>query len=169
MNQTDKAARVENVLPANWNESVLLALAVTGHIFRAAFENFMGVPISRMRLLGYMFSRGELSQADLQRYLEVDGATITRQVKQMEAEGLLQRRADPKDNRFTLVALTPAGRAMVEALIKRGREFEQVAVASIDRDRLRAAAEVLAQMRCNLQPLAGGPHCKGQPSGNAKE
>lgn len=169
MNQVKKTSRAEDLLPANWNESVLLALAVTGHVFRAAFESFMGMPMSRMRLLGYMYSRGELSQADLQRYLEVDGATITRQVKQMEAEGLLQRRADPQDNRFTLVALTPAGGTMVEALIRRGREFEQVAVARIDRSQLGAAAEVLAQMRCNLQPLAGGNHCRGQQKGTPKE
>ncbi len=169
MNQVDKTSSAEDLLPGNWNKSVLLALAVTGHVFRAAFESFIGMPISRMRLLGYMYSRGESSQADLQRYLEVDGATITRQVKQMEAEGLLQRRTDPKDNRFTLVALTADGRTTVEALIARGQEFERVAVASIDRDRLGAAAEVLAQMRCNLQPLAGGPHCRAQQSGNSKE
>jgi DNA-binding MarR family transcriptional regulator len=169
MNQVDKESRVEDLLPANWNQSVLLALAVTGHVFRAAFEGFMGMPISRLRLLMNMYARGELSQADLQRFLEVDGATITRQVKQMEAEGLLQRRADPKDNRFTLVALTTAGGATVEALIKRGREFEQVAVAGIDRKQLRDAAEVLAQMRCNLQPLAGGNHCRSPQQGNIKE
>lgn len=168
MRQAKKTARAEDLLPASWNESVLLTLAVTGHVFRAAFESFVGVPISRLRLMGYMYSRGELSQSDLQRHLEVDGATITRHVKQMEAEGLLQRRADPKDNRFTLVVLTAAGRATLEALITRGREFERIAVASIDRERLGAAAEVLAQMRCNLQPLAGGSHCRGQQSANTK-
>ncbi|MGE5531180.1 MAG: MarR family winged helix-turn-helix transcriptional regulator, partial [Bacteroidota bacterium] len=107
--------------------------------------------------------------SDLQRNLDVDGATITRQVKQMEAEGLLQRRADPKDNRFTLVALTPEGEAMVASLMKRGQEFQRLAVRSIDGDQLGEAIAVLAKMRCNLQALAGGEYCSGEQEDAAKK
>jgi DNA-binding MarR family transcriptional regulator len=169
MKEINTTPRVEGLLPGNWNESMLLALALTGHVLRTAFECFVGVAMSRMRLLAYMYNRGELSQADLQRHLEIDGATVTRQVKQMEAEGLLQRRADPKDNRFTLVELTPAGQAMVESLIKRGQEFQRLAVRSIDGEQLSAAVAVLAQMRCNLQALAGGDYCTPEQEGDAKQ
>jgi DNA-binding MarR family transcriptional regulator len=165
----DSAARRENLLPESWNNSLLLALALTGHVLRAAFESFVGVAMSRLQLLGLMHAEGELSQADLQRHLDVDGATITRQVKQMEAEGLLQRRADPKDNRFTLVSLTPAGEAMVVSLMKRGQEFQRLAIQGIDGEQLGAAIGVLAQMRCNLQALAGGDYCEGQKTGSAKK
>jgi DNA-binding MarR family transcriptional regulator len=146
---------------------MLLALVLTGHVMRHAFEGFVGAPMSRLRLLGFMYSRGELSQADLQRHLEVDGATITRQVKQMEAEGLLQRRADPKDNRFTLVALTDAGRELVKELVARGQEFQHLAIQNIDEQQLRDAVAVLAQMRGNLQALAGRDRCPAQPQEDA--
>ncbi len=136
---------------------------------RNAFEGFVGAPMSRLRLLGYMYARGELSQADLQRHLEVDGATITRQVKQMEADGLLQRRPDPKDNRFTLVALTDAGRAMIRALIERGQEFQKLAVRNLDERQLRDAVAVLAQMRGNLQALAGRNACPAQQQEDAQD
>jgi DNA-binding MarR family transcriptional regulator len=159
MNRNSRAARL---LPGDWNESLLFSLALTGHVLRAAFESFVGVPMLRGRLLADMFAQGEVSQADLQRHLEVDGATVTRQVKQMEAEGLLRRRADPQDNRFTLVELTPAGEAAVESLIKRGLEFQQLAIRDIDGEKLAAAVAVLAQMRCNLQELANGDFCKGK-------
>lgn len=162
-------ARGESYLPGSWNESLLLALALTGHVLRTAFEGFVGVAMSRMRLLAYMYHRsGELSQADLQRHLEIDGATVTRQVKQMEAEGLLLRRADPKDNRFTLVVLTPEGKAMVESLIRRGQEFQALAVQDIDGDQLAAAVAVLAQMRCNLQALVGGDYCSPEQRTDAQ-
>jgi DNA-binding MarR family transcriptional regulator len=46
-------------------------------------------------VLGTLFLFGESSQAELQRRLDVDGAAVTRQVKQLEAEELLSRRADP--------------------------------------------------------------------------
>lgn len=169
MSDINRNVLAESLLPGNWNESLLLSLGLTGHVLRVAFESFVGIAMSRLRLLAYMHARGELSQADLQRHLEIDGATVTRQVKQMEAEGLLQRRADPKDNRFTLVALTQAGEAMVESLVKRGGEFQRLAMRDIDSEQLAATVAVLAQMRCNLQSLAGGGFCGTQQDEAAKE
>ncbi len=142
-----------------WRDSFLLALTFTGHVLRAAFQNFLGAPTSRLQLLGALFTSGELSQADLQRLMEVDGATITRQVKQMESEGLLQRRADPKDNRFTLVTLTDAGRELMRGLMQRGLEFEQLALRGADPDQIRCAVELLARMRQNIQAIAGENGC----------
>jgi DNA-binding MarR family transcriptional regulator len=159
MNQADRTWQAADLWGNARNDSFLVALALTGHVLRAAFESFVGVPMSRLRLLAAMYAGGELSQADLQRQLEVDGATITRRVKQMEAEGLLQRRADPKDNRFTLVALTAAGRETVEALVRRGRDFEQLAVQDIGAEELAAATAALARMRHNLRSIASEDWC----------
>lgn len=167
MDQEDRNLPAEELLPGKWTDSILLALILTGHVMRQAFENFVGAPMSRLRLLGYMYTRGELSQADLQRHLAVDGATITRQVKQMEAEGLLQRRADPKDNRFTLVALTAAGCALVKALITRGQEFEKLAVQDLDEQQVGEAGAVLAQIRGNLQALTGRNACPNREQEDA--
>ncbi len=169
MDHVDRTIRPEELPGGMRSDSLLLALVLTGHVMRNAFEGFVGAPMSRLRLLGYMHARGELSQADLQRHLEVDGATITRQVKQMEAEGLLQRRTDPKDNRFTLVALTDAGREMISALIERGQEFQKLAVRNIDERQLRDAVAVLGQMRGNLQALAGRNGCPARSQGPAEE
>jgi DNA-binding MarR family transcriptional regulator len=41
-------------------------------------------------------------------------------MKQLEEAGLVLRRVDPHDNRFTLVSLTPEGRQLVAALIAAG-------------------------------------------------
>jgi DNA-binding MarR family transcriptional regulator len=169
MNQINNAAGADHLVPGDWNDSLLLALALTGHVLRAAFESFVGIAMSRMRLLAYIYyARAELNQADLQRDLEVDGATVTRQVKQLEAEGLLHRRANPKDNRFTLVELTPAGEALVQSLIMRGLEFQRLALQDIDGEQLTAAFDVLARMRCNLQALAGGSYCEALEEKNAR-
>lgn len=64
---------------------------------------------SRLMLLRELMQTGEISQAELVQRLEMEGTLVTRFVKQMEGSGLLTRRSDPRDNRFTLVALTPAG------------------------------------------------------------
>ncbi len=67
-----------------------------------------GMSQPRLMLLRELLQTGEISQADLVRRLGMEGTLVTRFVKQMEGSGLLTRRNDPRDNRFTLVALTPA-------------------------------------------------------------
>jgi DNA-binding MarR family transcriptional regulator len=67
---------------------------------------------SRLQILHELFHSEELSQAELQERLGVEGAVITRIVKQLEAARLVTRRADPQDNRFTLVALSPEARQL---------------------------------------------------------
>lgn len=42
----------------------------------------------------------------------------------MEASGLLSRRVDPRDNRFTLVSLTPTGQQVFQEMMVFSREFE---------------------------------------------
>ncbi len=59
---------------------------------------------------------GESSQKDLALRLAMDPGLLTRQMKAMQAEGLVQRHSDPQDNRLTLVRLTAAGAALVKDL-----------------------------------------------------
>lgn len=75
-----------------------------------------GISFSRLLLLHELMHEGELSQAELQRRLRIEGALVTRFLKQMEMSGLVARRADPKDNRYTLVALTSIGRAEIKKM-----------------------------------------------------
>jgi DNA-binding MarR family transcriptional regulator len=72
-------------------------------MMRATVEQ-TGVSKTRLEILDVLADDGELSQAELQRRVGVEGPVITRIVKQLEAEGLVKRRADPQDNRYTLVA-----------------------------------------------------------------
>lgn len=84
------------------------------HMYRDASritEQVTGMSQTRLDILHELFHAEELSQADLQQHLGVEGPVITRIVKQMEAEGLVTRRADPNDNRYTLVSMKPEIRA----------------------------------------------------------
>jgi len=81
-----------------------------------AISQHAGMSFSRLLLLHELMHEGEISQAELQRRLGMEGALVTRFVKQMETSGLVARRADPKDNRYTLVALTSVGRAELQRL-----------------------------------------------------
>ena len=50
-----------------------------------------------------------LSQRQLARRLQYDPSNITALADALEARGLVERRPDPSDRRFRLVALTPVG------------------------------------------------------------
>src|SRR4051794_17926551 len=98
---------------------------------RQSFDQHSGMSQPRRQLLTLVAQAGEIRHAELQQQLAVDGATITRLVKQFESEGLLSRRLDPQDNRYTLVALTAAGRQIVGELRMSHSEFQTRLLAGI--------------------------------------
>lgn len=88
------------------------------------YERQFGMSQSRLMLLRELMQTGETSQAELVQRLEMEGTLVTRFVKQMESLGLLTRRSDPRDNRFTLVVLTPAGEHLAQQMSAFTRTLE---------------------------------------------
>ncbi len=120
---------------------------------KAAFQRRVGISDARMHALGMLYRLGELSQNELQRRLDVDGAAVTRQVKQLEAEGLIARRADPLDNRFTLVTLTDAGREAVHATVSAARQFAYAALEGVSDEDLACMRRAFTRMRANIEQM----------------
>lgn len=135
---------------ASAEESFFFEVFLTYRVLRAAFERTVGISQSRLMLLGLVFMAGEVSQSELQHRLDIDGAAITRQVKQLEAEGYLSRRPDPADNRFTLVALTPEGRQKLEDVQKKGHAFMASSAQGINPEELACVRRCLERVRSNV-------------------
>jgi DNA-binding MarR family transcriptional regulator len=80
--------------------------------------------LSALRRAGepYQLSPGSLVQQTL-----VTSGTMTNRVDRLERRGLVRRSPDPSDRRGVIVALTPAGRTVVDAamadLLQREREL----------------------------------------------
>jgi DNA-binding MarR family transcriptional regulator len=141
---------LKNDTPANrflFEQGTLLRAA------KAVFQRRIGVSEARLHVLGMLHRHGEMSQTELQRRLEVDGAVVTRQVKLMETEGLLVRRVDPADNRFTLVTLTPAGRERLTEVGSMAKEFMTAVLEGVSDDDLECMRRTMARMRANLEQL----------------
>ncbi len=120
---------------------------------KAAYQRRVGMSDARMHALGMLYRFGELSQNELQRRLDVDGAAVTRQVKQLEAEGLLSRRTDPADNRFTLVTLTARGKEAVQDTVRGARAFAAEVLAGVSEEDLACMRRAMARMRANLENM----------------
>ena len=80
---------------ASLQDTLFQELASAGSEARRAFSLTSGTSERRRQLLPLLLEHGEVSHAELSRQLCVDGATVTRLVKQLEAEAAVNRRLDP--------------------------------------------------------------------------
>lgn len=87
------------------------------------FERCTGISPSRYSILQKLYQVDEISQTTLQKEINIDGAAITRHLKQLEAAGKIIRRSNPTDNRFTLVRLTDQGRNEIAAYKQEKQQF----------------------------------------------
>ena len=135
-------------------DTLLAEMRQTAKTLMAAVEEYLGISLARHRVFELLYPANEVSQAALERRLGVDGAVITRLVKQMEGEGLLTRRPDPADNRFTLVALTPAAQQFIEEMLVKRRGVEEMVMEGIDAEDTDCMRRILARMRQNAEKIA---------------
>lgn len=120
------------------------------HLYRDLlrfYERHLGMSQSRVMLLHELMHTGEISQTELAQRLGMEAALITRFVKQMEASGLLSRRVDPQDNRFTLVTLTPTGQQVFQQMMLFSREFETRLVEGLSEDEQRGIHQALKHIQ----------------------
>ena len=84
----------------------------------ALFQSLMphGLTATQFAALARLAEVGATSQNQLGRLTSMDVATIKGVVERLREKGLVEQGADPDDKRRTLVALSPAAKAMMDAL-----------------------------------------------------
>lgn len=120
----------------------------------SAFEKYTGLNLVRWRVLFMLHTVGESTQKELVELTGLDGWSITRAVQPLEAEGYLERRLDPSDNRLTLVRLSPKGRAYYTKLKRRGDAFQAHALLGISQEEVAVLTRLLGRIRSNLEEEA---------------
>jgi DNA-binding MarR family transcriptional regulator len=118
-----------------------------------AIQQCMGVSLVEFLFFSQLLPAKELSQAELQKRLGVDGAVVTRLVKQLEARGLITRRPDPADNRFTLVRLTEHAYRLAEEKFDRRNKLQTALMHGINSQDVDCMQGVLVQMRQNAMSV----------------
>lgn len=142
------------VLTQPLNDTLFQQISRTYHTVLPAFERHVGMSRSRWGVLVTLLREGEMSQALLQQRLRVNGAVITRQVKQLEDEGLVRRRVDPQDNRFTLVHLSEQGQQLIAGLVGRRESFERLITVGLSDDDVAVLRRSLAVIAANVAKIA---------------
>jgi DNA-binding MarR family transcriptional regulator len=120
-----------------WNELLAQRFAAAG---------YADVRPSYGSALLPLFEEDGLRMGELARRARLSKQTMTEMVRRLEADGLVDRRADPSDGRAALIYLTA-----------RSREFEPVAEAVLSQlDRLvrrRLSAERVRELKAALREL----------------
>ena len=117
----------------------------------SVFEKYTGINLVRWRVLYMLHNLGELTQKGLAELTGLDGWSITRAVQPLEAEGYLERKLDPNDNRLTLVRLSPEGRAYYSKLKRRRDAFQEQALLGISEEEVAVLTQLLGRIRSNLE------------------
>jgi DNA-binding MarR family transcriptional regulator len=109
--------------------------AQVGHLLRRAHQRHVAIFLAAMgeegptptqfAALAKLADAGEVSQNRLGRLTAMDPATIKGVISRLVARGLVERAADPQDQRRITLRLTEEGRALVAQLIERARAATQ--------------------------------------------
>jgi len=120
----------------------------TYQVLMSGFARETGMPASRFALMRLLaVSEKDAGITDLARHLGINPAAVTRQVQDMEREGLIRRHADSKDGRRSYVGLSPKGKRLFEEIHTRTHELERSLSSVLGVEEMRSAAIVLMKLR----------------------
>jgi MarR family transcriptional regulator, transcriptional regulator for hemolysin len=131
-----------------------------------------GEALSTFLVLDVVAREEGRSQREIADGVRIEGATMTRHLDRLEAEGFVARRPDPEDRRATLVDLTSAGRRThrrLRAIMSAAHDACWTGIRDRDRETTRRVAMRLSQ---NVEALAGPQRMsaiRGGTSGDARE
>ena len=126
-------------------DAVLVAArAFVGIVARSLAEAEAQLTPAQLRIMMIIATRGPMNLSDLSKVMGVHPSNATRAADRLVTGGLLIRQESPADRRRTLLSLSPAGGALIEAIIERRRTaFEEVLGRMTERDQ-RALGTALA-------------------------
>ena len=114
----------------------------------SGFARETGMPASRFALMRILANtEGDVGVTDLARRLGINPAAVTRQVQELERDGLIQRRSDRKDGRRSYIALSPEGLKQFGKVHARSHELEEALERVLGVDEMLSAAETLTRLR----------------------
>ena len=138
-----------DTLPHRGDEPHLLReILRTYQVLMAGFARQTGIPAARFVLMRLLANAPEgVGITELARQLGINPAAVTRQVQELEVEGLIRRRAVRRDGRRTSIRLSAKGEKLFAAIHARTHELEQSLALALGADKMRNAALVLRNLR----------------------
>ncbi|EKF75353.1 transcriptional regulator protein [Alcanivorax hongdengensis A-11-3] len=109
-----------------------------------------GLSRARWQVLWHLAKHEGIHQAALAELLDVAPISLTRQVDNLEQEGLVERRPDPNDRRRFCLYLTEAAQPALDQLRAQAAHTRKRALEGLAKDDIDALKRILDTMRSNL-------------------
>jgi DNA-binding MarR family transcriptional regulator len=117
------------------------------------FERCTGISQSRLEILRELFFAEEITQRALQKKVNIDHAAVTRHLKQLEENGMVLRRKNPEDNRFTYVQLTDEGKRKVAAYCEEKQRFMSNVLKGFSEEESSKLLDILTRIQENIEEI----------------
>ena len=111
--------------PQSPEEAVIGLLMQAGRRLRTRHPEDQVDP-STFPLAKQLMCHDGMRLSDLAAAVELDASTVSRQIKQLEDKGIVERTADPEDGRASLIRISSEGRDVIQAAFR--RRFERLKV-----------------------------------------
>lgn len=124
-----------------------------------AWQDSPGLHPAAAMLLSDLAKNGEARPSELAKRRFVDLSVVSRQITQLSAAGLIDRRPAPEDGRATLVSVSEKGRAELADWRTNYLEFMEQALGGWDDERVTDLTGRLAEMNADLRRALGSVAC----------
>ena len=115
----------------------------------------LGLSSAYMPVFFALAGGAAMSQKALAERAAVEQPTMANTLKRMERDGLIARRADPRDGRAALVSLTPSAVEKLKGVQAAGKAVNETAMASLSATERVQYLRLLRKVIAALEPGAG--------------
>lgn len=121
----------------------------------SAFMRNSGLSMPQVSALYRLYYQGRCGVTDIADHLDVSSAAASQMIERLVQQGLLERSEDPNDRRAKQIALSPAGRELmeesIEARVRWMAELTTV-LSSEEQATIVAALDALTSAAIHLDP-----------------
>lgn len=122
---------------------------------RALHNASYGVDPGIFPVLHHLAITGEQRQGQIAEAIGLDASTISRHVRTLQSEGLIESMRDPADRRAWVVTISPAGRDFLNRHLDRNRRVFAQATADFTDQQRRELIELLTKLASNITASQG--------------
>jgi DNA-binding MarR family transcriptional regulator len=144
---------LERFLPYRLN--VLASL--TSHALAQIYSRRFGLTIPAWRVVASLGQYGVGTARDIAVHGVMHKSTVSRAVSHLEGRGLIARKPNRDDRREELLELTPAGRAVYEAVVPEALAFEARLISVLEPAEQGALVAILDKLGRHARRLAPAP------------
>ena len=130
-----------------------LFIRLTHLYFKKAFAlvKDTGIHPNQVPLIGLVYCREGISQKEISQALRISPPTVAVSIKRLEKAGIIERRADGKDQRLSRIFLTEKGRAVTGKVRECIKEKEKALFKGFSESEVCLLRRFFLQMIQNLE------------------